>query len=64
MKSGMSFTELLKTLIEKCENKGDPRRILDFLNTHEALSKESAEKMIDELEKGRKHAVPRNFLIE
>jgi predicted CopG family antitoxin len=64
MKNGMSFTELLKTLIERCENKGDPRRILDFLKTHEALSKESAEKMIDELEKGRKRAVSRSYLIE
>jgi hypothetical protein len=64
MKNGMSFTELLKTLIEKCENKGDSRRILDFLNTHEALSKESAEKITAELEKGRKRTVPRKISIE
>jgi hypothetical protein len=64
MKNGMSFTELLKTLIERCENKGDPRRILDFLNTHEAISKESAEKITAEIEKGRKRAVPRKFSIE
>ena len=64
MKNGMSFTELLKTLLERCENKGDPRRILDFLNTHEALSKESAETIIDELAKGRKRTVPRNISIK
>jgi hypothetical protein len=64
MKNGMSFTELLKTLIEKCENKGDPQRILDFLNTHETLSEESAKKINSEIEKGRKRAVPRKILIE
>jgi predicted CopG family antitoxin len=64
MKDGKSFTQLLKTLIEKCENKGDPQRILDFLNTHEALSEESAEKITAELEKSRKRAVLRNISIE
>jgi predicted CopG family antitoxin len=64
MKAGMSFTELLKTLIERCENKGDPQRILDFLNTHEALSKKSAEKITAELEKGRKRTAQRNVSIE
>ncbi len=64
MKNGKSFTQLLKTLIEKCENKGDPQRILDFLNTHEALSEESAEKIASELESGRKRAVPRNISIK
>jgi hypothetical protein len=34
--------------------RSDPRRILDFLNTQEALSKESAEKMTAELEKEEK----------
>jgi predicted CopG family antitoxin len=64
MKDGKSFTQLLKTLIEKCENKGDPQRILDFLNTHEALSEESAGKITAELEKSRKRAVLRNISIE
>lgn len=64
MKDGKSFTQLLKTLIEKCENKGDPQRILEFLNTHEALSEESALKITDELEKSRKRAVLRNISIE
>jgi hypothetical protein len=63
MKDGMSFTQLLKTLIEKCENKGDPKRILDFLNAHEALSEESAGKITAELEKSRKRAVPRIISI-
>ena len=43
MKNGKSFTELPKTMIEQCENKGDPKKILEFLNTREALSDESAE---------------------
>ncbi|MGO8807744.1 MAG: antitoxin VapB family protein [Candidatus Bathyarchaeia archaeon] len=64
IKNGMSFTELLKTLIEKCENKGDPKRILDFLNSHEALSEDSAEKITAEIEKSRKHAFQRKILIE
>lgn len=64
IKDGKSFTQLLKTLIEKCENKGDPQRILEFLNTHEALSEESALKITDELEKSRKRAVLRNISIE
>jgi hypothetical protein len=60
----MSFTELLKTLIEKCENKGDPKRILDFLNSHEALSEDSAEKITAEIEKSRKQSFQRKILIE
>ncbi len=63
MKNGMSFTELLKTLIEKCENTGDPQRILDFLSTHEALSEESAKKINSEIEKSRNRTVPRKILI-
>jgi predicted CopG family antitoxin len=64
LKDGKSFTQVLKALIEKCENKGDPGRILDFLNTHEALSEESARKITDKLEEGRKRTVARNILIE
>jgi len=64
MKNGMSFTQLLKTLIEQCENKGDPQKILEFLKTNKPLSEESAKKITAELEKGRKRAVPRNISIE
>jgi len=64
MKDGKSFTQLLKALIEKCENKGDPQRILDFIDTHEALSEESAEKITAELDESRKRAVQRNISIE
>ena len=61
MKNGKSFTELLKTLIQQCDNKGDPRRILEFLDTHEALSDESADKIMAEVEKGRKRTTPRKI---
>ena len=64
MKNGKSFTQLLKALIEQCENKGDPGKILEFLNTHEPISDEEAQKMIAEIEEGRKRAVPRKILIE
>jgi predicted CopG family antitoxin len=64
MKNGKSFTELLKTLLEKCENKGDPEKILAFLNTHEPLSEEEAQKMTAELNEGRKRAIQRNMSIE
>ena len=64
MKNGKSFTQLLKTLLEQCENKGDPEKILEFLNMHEPISKEDAQKMTAELEKGRKRAVQRNISIE
>jgi hypothetical protein len=64
MKNGKSFTQLLKTLIEQWENKGDPEKILEFLNTHEPISEEDAQKMTAELEKGRKRAVPRNISLE
>jgi predicted CopG family antitoxin len=64
MKDGKSFTQLLKALIEKCENRGDPQRILDFIDTHEALSEESVEKITAELEESRKRAVQRNISIE
>jgi len=62
MKNGKSFTELLKTLIEQCQNKGDSKRLLDFLDTHEALGEESAKKIISEIERGRKRAVQRKIM--
>jgi len=64
IKNGKSFTQLIKTLINQCQNKGDPDKILEFLNTHEALSEEEAKEMTAELEKGRKRAVPRKILIK
>ena len=63
MKDGKSFTQLLKTLIEKCESKGDPQRILDFLDAHEALSEESARKITAELEKSRRQPVPKTSQV-
>jgi predicted CopG family antitoxin len=61
MKNGKSFTELLKAMIERCENKGDPERILEFLNSHEPLSEEDAQEIITQVEEGRKRAVQRKF---
>ena len=59
MKNGKSFTELLKTLISECDKKGDPKSILEFLNTHGPLSEESEKSITEALEKGRKNAMPR-----
>ena len=59
MKNGKSFTELLKTLISECANKGDPKSILEFLNTHEPLSEEAAKAILDATEKGRKRSIAR-----
>jgi predicted CopG family antitoxin len=64
MKNGKSFTELLKTLLEECANKGDPQKILEFLKTHEPLKEEDALKMTAEIEEGRKRAIQRNISIE
>jgi hypothetical protein len=64
MKNGKSFTQLLKALIDQCRNKDDPDKILEFLNTHQALSEEDAQEMIVELEKGRKSAIPQKILVE
>ena len=59
MKNGKSFTELLKTLISECNNKGDAKRILEFLNANEPLSEEGAKAMLEASEKGRKSATTR-----
>lgn len=61
MKNGKSFTELIKSLIDQCEDKGNPRKILEFLDTHEALSDESADQIMARVEKGRKRSLPRKF---
>lgn len=61
IKDGKSFTELLKSLLQQCENKGDPQKILDFLDTHKTMSDESAEKIMTEVNGGRKRTMPRKF---
>jgi predicted CopG family antitoxin len=61
MKEGKSFTELLKTLISECANKGDAKNILAFLNTKGPLSEQSAKYITEALEKGRKNATARNL---
>jgi predicted CopG family antitoxin len=61
IKNGKSFTELLKSLLQQCLNKGDPQKILEFLDTHETLSDESAERILSEVNEGRKRTVPRKF---
>ena len=64
IKNGKSFTQVIKALMEQCERKGDPDKILEFLNTHEPLSEEDAQKMMAEVEAGRKRAVQRSFSVE
>ncbi len=61
MKGDKSFTELLKTLISECTNKGDPKTILTFLNANTPLSEESAKAILDASEKGRKSATARKY---
>ena len=59
MKNGKSFTELFKTLISECTNKGDAKSILSFLNANEPLSEEGAKAILEASEKGRKNATAR-----
>ncbi len=59
LKNGKSFTELLKTLLTQCTNKGDPQSILAFLDTREPLSTEAADTIQAATEKGRKNATIR-----
>lgn len=59
MKNGKSFTELLKTLLSECNNKGDAKSILSFLNANEPLSEEGAKAILEASEKGRKSATAR-----
>jgi len=59
MKNGKSFTELLKTLISECTNKGDPKSILEFLNSHEPLSEEDAKSLLEASEEARRNATVR-----
>lgn len=59
MKNNKSFTELIKTLISECTNKGDPKSILAFLDANEPLSDETANAILSASEKGRKNATAR-----
>jgi len=59
MKNGKSFTELLKTLISECTNKGDPKSILTFLKANEPLSQEAADAILEATETGRRSATAR-----
>jgi predicted CopG family antitoxin len=59
MKDGRSFTELLKTLISECNNKGEAKSILAFLNANEPLSEKDAKAILEAAEKGRKSATAR-----
>jgi predicted CopG family antitoxin len=61
MKDGKSFTELLKTLILECANKGDPKTILSYLKTNPPLSEEDAKSLTEASEKARKNATARKF---
>jgi len=61
MKNGKSFTQLLKTLISECQNKGDPKSIANFLNTQEPLSEQSERNITEALEKGRSFSIPRSL---
>lgn len=59
IKNGKSFTELFKTMLSECANKGDPKSILSFLNANEPLSEESADAILGASEQGRKSAIER-----
>jgi predicted CopG family antitoxin len=59
MKNGKSFTELLKTLISECANKGDAKSIIAFLETKGPISEESAKNITESSEKGRKSTTAR-----
>ena len=61
MKDGKSFTELLKTLILECANKGDAKSIIAFLKAKGPLSEESAKTITEASEKGRKSATARKL---
>ena len=61
IKNGKSFTELLKEMINQCENKGDGKKILEFIKSHEPISEEEAERINKEIAEGRKRTVPRKF---
>ena len=54
MKNGKSFTELLKTLISECSNKGDAKSIIAFLKKSQTLSDESAKNITRGVRKGKK----------
>jgi len=47
--------------VPKRAKKGDAESILEFLKSHEPLSEESAKKIMEAVEKGRKNAPARKF---
>jgi hypothetical protein len=47
--------------ISSSSKKGDPKRILAFLNTYGPLSEESEKGIAEALEKGRKNAMPKKL---
>jgi predicted CopG family antitoxin len=59
MKDGMSFTELLKTLISESTSRGDAKSITAFLKTKGPLSEKSEKNITAALEERRKTAVAR-----
>jgi predicted CopG family antitoxin len=59
MKNGKSFTELLKTLVSECTNKGDPKSILAFLDANKPLSDKAADEILTATEKGRGNTTAR-----
>ncbi len=61
-KNGKSFTVLIKTLLDECPKKGDPKTILAFLKASGPIDEESAKNILEASEKGRKRTMPRKFL--
>ena len=59
IKNGKSFTELLKTLITQCQNKGDPKSILTFLEANQPLSNQAADTILSATQKARKNTTAR-----
>jgi len=54
-------TEHKNAPLSECATRGDPKRILEFLNTHEPLSEEDAKAILEASEKGRKSATARKL---
>ena len=54
-------TEHKNAPLSECATRGDPNSILEFLKSHEPLSEESAKKILEATEKGRKNATARKL---
>ncbi len=61
MKNGKSFTQLLKTLISECQNKGDAKNIVNFLIAQEPLTVQSEKNITEALENGRNSSLARSL---